>query len=86
MPELFFLEEISGDDLNPYEAVTIASREARRINQVRQMVEVSEGMEKSTTRALRRLVDRKIRLALEGEEIEDGHHNISKPEAGAAGS
>ena len=88
MPELFFLEEISGDDINPYEAVTLASREARRINQSSQMVEISEGEMKSTTQALRRLVHRKIRLADEGEaeELEEGQHGTSKPETGAARS
>ncbi len=88
MPELFFLEEISGDDINPYEAVTLASREARRINQSRQMIEVSEGAEKSTTQALKRLVDRKIRLADEEEveELEEGQHGTAKSKTGAAGS
>ncbi len=87
MPELFFLEEISGSEINPYEAVTLASREARRINQTRQMVEISEGQEKPTTLALKRLAEKKVRLVGEGEaeEIEEGGHGTSKPEADTAG-
>lgn len=63
MAELFFLEDISGDDLNPYEAVLVASKEARRINQARLMVEVSEEAKKPTTLALKRLSEGKVRLA-----------------------
>lgn len=60
MPEIFFLEDISGDDVNPYEAVTAASQESRRINQVRLMMDVTEEGEKPTTLALKRMSERKV--------------------------
>ncbi len=62
MPEIFFLEEISGDGVNPYEAVTMASQESRRINQVRLMMDVTEEGDKPTTMALKRLSEGKVKM------------------------
>jgi DNA-directed RNA polymerase subunit K/omega len=85
MPEIFFLEEISGDDVNPYEAVRLASKEARRINQARLMVEVADDAEKPTTLALRRLSEKKIRLSYEGGNEEGSDNAASARKAGSAG-
>ena len=86
MAKIFFLEEISGDDINPYEAVTIASKEARRVNQARQMVEVPEGAEKPTTLALRRLSEKKLRMVYEGEDTEGSEDEASSGKADTSGS
>ena len=88
MPEIFFLEAISGDHINPYEAVTVASKEARRVNQARQRVEVADGAEKPTTLALRRLSEQKLRLAYEGEdeEMEGSDDDASSGKADTSGS
>ena len=86
MPEIFFLEEISGDDINPYEAVIIASMEARRVNQARQMVEVAEGAEKPTTLALRRLSEKKLRMVYEGEDTEGSEDEASSGKANTSRS
>lgn len=68
MAEIFFTEEITGDSLNPYEAVLLASKESRRLNKVRLMNDMAEGEEKVTTLAMRRLVNKKIVLSYgEGE-------------------
>jgi len=63
MPEIFFLEDISGDDVNPYEAVTAASQESRRINQVRLMMDATEEGEKPTTLDLKRMSERKVKVS-----------------------
>ncbi len=83
MPEIYFLEEISNDDINPYEAVILASHEARRINQTRQMFEVSEDAEKPTTVAIKWLAEGKVTLAREGEADDAGADDEASPEAEA---
>ena len=92
MPEeIFFLEEISGDDINPYEAVRVASMEARRINQVRLVADLADAVGKPTSLALERLSLKKLRHAYEGQE-EPGRpsggetDDASDREAGTAGS
>lgn len=60
MAVVFFLEEITTEEVNPYEAVKAASIEARRINQVRGTMEVNPDDEKATTLGLRRLAEKKI--------------------------
>ena len=68
MVDIFFTEEITGDSLNPYEAVLLASRESRRLNKVRLMNDMAEGEEKVTTLAMKRLINKKIVLSYgEGE-------------------
>ena len=62
MSEIFFIEDISGDEMNPYEAVTLASREARRINKLRLIGDLPEDSEKPTTFGLGRLAAKKIGL------------------------
>ena len=88
MPEIYFLEEISNDDINPYEAVILASHEARRINQTRQMLEVAEDAEKPTTVAIKWLAEGKVKLEREGEADDAGadDEESPEPEAGTAGS
>ena len=86
MPQIFFLEEITNESVNPYEAVTIASQEARRINQVRLMMDVTEEGEKPTTLALKRLAEKKVVLAYDSEESEgDGEDAGAKSGADATG-
>jgi hypothetical protein len=60
MADIFFLEEISNESVNPYEAVKVASMEARRINQSRNLAEIKVEGEKATTLGLRRLSQKKI--------------------------
>ena len=92
MPEeIFFLEEISGDDINPYEAVRVASMEARRINQVRLMADLADAVGKPTSLALERLSVKKLRHAYEGQEepeqpSEEETDDTSGREADTAGS
>lgn len=89
MPEIFFLEDISSEAVNPYEAVTAASQESRRINQARLMMDVSEEGDKPTTLALKRLSEKKVAVRYpdqdgESEEEQDG---AAEQEAeGSAGS
>ena len=76
MSRIFFLEEISNDDVNPYEAVSAASRESRRINQARMARDVSGEAEKPTTMSLDRLSAGKVKITydVDGEmEAEDGN-------------
>ena len=76
MSRIFFLEEISNDDMNPYEAVSAASRESRRINQARMARDVSGEAEKPTTMSLDRLSTGKVKIKydVDGEmEAEDGN-------------
>jgi DNA-directed RNA polymerase subunit K/omega len=68
MPKVFFTEDVTGDHVNPYEAVLLSSREARRLNQARLNAGVPEGEEKVTTIALGRLVDLKVRHTYDAEE------------------
>jgi len=92
MPEeIFFLEEISGDDINPYEAVRVASMEARRLNQVRLMADLADAVGKPTTLALERLSHKKLVHAYEGQEeperpSEEETDDTSDREADTAGS
>ena len=72
MAEIFFLEEISNEEVNPYEAVKVASMEARRINQVRGMAEIKSEGEKVTTLGLRRLAQKKIRVKYDRPQDEEG--------------
>ena len=63
MSRVFFTEELTDEEnVNPYEAVLLASRESRRLNKIRLVAGVPEGEEKITTIALGRLVDKKIRI------------------------
>ena len=71
MPEIFFLEEISNDEVNPYEAVSAAARVARRVNQSRQMADLPEGDEKPTTHALKQLSKGKVALSYKAEEVDE---------------
>ena len=76
MSRIFFLEEISSDDVNPYEAVSAASRESRRINQARMARDVSGEAEKPTTLSLDRLSTGKVKITydVDGEmAAEDGN-------------
>ena len=68
MPRIFFLEEISNDEVNPYEAVNAASRESRRINQARMARDVSGEAEKPTTLSLDRLATGKVQVSYEADE------------------
>jgi len=71
MPQEFYAEDLTGDNVNPYEAVIAVSAEARRINQTRLMVDQPEGEEKVTTVAMRRLADEKLRIVRGGESTGD---------------
>lgn len=72
MADIFFTEEMAAQDLNPYEAVLLASRESRRLNKVRMMNDLVEGEEKVTTLAMKRMVNTKIRLTYGDDKAEDG--------------
>ena len=63
MAKTFYSEEMVARGLNSYEAVILASREARRLNQVRLNADLPDGAEKITTIALGRIVDGKIEMA-----------------------
>ena len=90
MPLEFYVEDISGGEVNPYEAIISASREARRINRTRLMVDHPEGQEKVTTIAMRRLAENKLQIQYgEGAEDEDAgdmEDDASKEQADSAGS
>ena len=62
MAKTFYFEELTNVGINPYEAVIAASREARRLNQIRLMADASEGPEKMTTVALDRVVQGKLEI------------------------
>lgn len=86
MSRIFFLEEISNDDVNPYEAVSAASRESRRINQARMARDVSGEAEKPTTLSLDRLSTGKVKISydVDGEmEREDGNSVKDEDPAGS---
>ncbi len=74
MGKIFFIDDISGDEMNPYEAVTLASREARRVNQLRLIGDLPKETEKPTTFGLNRLAGKEISLnyAEEGSDQEIG--------------
>jgi hypothetical protein len=83
MPRIFFLEEISNDETNPYEAVSAASKESRRINQARMARDVSGEAEKPTTLSLDRLSTGKVQASYDGdEEAEDGNAGENKDPSG----
>ena len=78
MSKEFYSEDITAGRLNTYEAVILASQEARRINQTRMMVDRPEGDEKVTTAAMRRLAEKKIGIKYEdGEEAEEPQDDAS---------
>ncbi len=56
---------MSGDEVNPYEAVTMAAQVARQNNQKRVMDVVQEAPEKPTSHALRMLAGKKVVLRYE---------------------
>ena len=86
MPRVFFSEEVCDNRLNPYEAVLLASKESRRLNQVRIGADIPEGEEKVTTVALGRLVQGNIRLSYGNEDVEMGaEDNASEGQANSAG-
>ncbi len=86
MSRIFFLEEISNDAVNPYEAVSAASRESRRINQARMARDVSGEAEKPTTLSLDRLSTGKVKISYDvDEEMETEDGNAVKDE-GPAGN
>ena len=63
MSNVFFTEELTvEEDMNSYQAVLLASKEARRLNKVRLVAGVPEGEEKITTIALDRIVEKKIQV------------------------
>ena len=63
MPNVFFTEELTeGEGMNPYAAVLLASREARRLNKNRLVAGVPEGEKKITTIALNRVVNKKVQV------------------------
>lgn len=81
MSRIFFLEEISNEETNPYEAVSAASRESRRINQARMARDVSGEAEKPTTLSLDRLSTGKVQVSYEGDgEMEADHGNAGEVE------
>lgn len=81
MSRIFFLEEISNDETNPYEAVSAASRESRRINQARMARDVSGEVEKPTTLSLDRLSTGKVQVSYESDpEMEAKHDNAGEDE------
>ena len=85
MSRIFFLEEISSDEINPYEAVSAASRESRRINQARMARDVSGEAEKPTTLSLDRLSTGKVKVAYDDDEemdAEDGNAVENEDPAG----
>lgn len=91
MPKVVFTEEVCQHGANPYEAVRVASEEARRLNQVRLMANLPEGEEKVTTLALNRLISKEIVLSYdedEKDELETGEekHGVSEREEGTTGN
>ena len=71
MEEIYFTEDVSGDEVNPYEAVTLAAQVARQNNQKRVMDVVQEAPEKPTSYALRMLAGKKVVLRYEEAEEEE---------------
>ena len=74
MSNVFFTEELTvEEDMNSYQAVLLASKEARRLNKARLVAGVPEGEEKITTIALDRIVEKKIQVTYaEGKEDSSG--------------
>lgn len=72
MPNVFFTEELKvEEDMNTYQAVLLASKEARRLNRARLDAGVPEGEEKITTIALDRIVEKKIQVTYHADGKED---------------
>ncbi len=86
MPRIFFLEEISNDEVNPYEAVNAASRESRRINQARMARDVSGEAEKPTTLSLDRLSTGKVRVSYEADEETEAKDANGRKNEGPSGN
>jgi DNA-directed RNA polymerase omega subunit len=70
MEEIYFSEDVSGEEVNPYEAVTLAAQIARKNNQKRVMDVVQEAPEKPTSHALRMIAAKKVVLRYEEAEEE----------------
>lgn len=85
MARTFYLEELTKVKLNPYEAVIVASREARRLNQKRLMAGAPEGTEKMTTVALERVVQAKVVMSY-GTEDADKSDEQADPKEDSAGN
>jgi hypothetical protein len=85
MPKVYFTEEVTGKHINPYEAVLLSSREARRLNQSRLNAGVAEGEEKVTTVAMDRLVDRKISHTYAVNDGDEGDGDATSGEKGSSG-
>ncbi len=67
MSNVFFTEELTAEEgMNSYQAVLLASREARRLNKTRLAAGVPEGEKKITTIALDRIVEKKIQVTYAG--------------------
>ena len=80
MAKTFYSEELVDTGINPYEAVMLASRESRRLNQSRLNADLPDGVEKITTVSLARIADGKIeitRASSEGSESEDSEESTS---------
>jgi len=76
----FYSEELVDTGINPYEAVMLASRESRRLNQSRLNADLPDGVEKITTVSLARIADGKIEItreSSEGSESEDSEESTS---------
>ncbi|MSS70145.1 MAG: DNA-directed RNA polymerase subunit omega [Candidatus Latescibacteria bacterium] len=84
MVEVFFWEDLERQNVNPYESVIGAAREARRINLTRRGEKGLEAQDKPTTLALRRVTSGKAKLTrLSPKEIatlEEAHASVSKSE------
>ena len=74
MSNVFFTEELTAEEeMNPYKAVLLASKESRRLNKSRLNAGVAEGEDKITTIALGRIVKKKIQVTYAtGEEDSSG--------------
>lgn len=82
MPKVYFTEEVTGSNVNPYEAVLLSSKESRRLNQARLNAGVPEGEEKVTTVALGRLVEEKVAPTYHGEQ---GDSDATSGDSGSSG-
>ena len=80
MAKTFYSEELVDTGINPYEAVMLASRESRRLNQSRLNADLPDGVEKITTVSLARIAEGKIEItreSSEGSESEDSEESTS---------
>ncbi len=67
MAKTYYSEELVETGVNLYEAVILASRESRRLNQTRLNADLPDGVEKITTVSLGRITDGKIEMTREAE-------------------